>query len=180
MSLNENEELLLEAIKSMLQDDAKLGLTVHDKDKKEDEYQAERGLEYLHGNINEMFRLKAAELDHSDAVNQAFNKVHSYKYVDDPTFSTAFEKELVAQAVPANERAEAAIFISKIIDELKEDNEEWAEKDFGFNPNIEELKNISQPEQPLDFEVHDMDGYNDENVDFESGDASMGVTPSDE
>lgn len=177
MSLDQNEQLLLEAVKSMLSHDAKLGLSIHDKDEyKEHDW---RGLEYLHEHINEMFLVKAADLTHAEGVCQAFNKVHSYKYLDDPSFSTAMEKEMVAQAIPANERAKALNFIPKIIKELKEDQKEWAEKDSGFNPLLDEIKELSKPEQPNEFEIHDMDGYNDKNVKSKFGDASPDRTPSD-
>ena len=56
--LNKAERMVLEAVDTMLQHDAKLGLKMHDStDKRLGE--AERGLEYLHGQIDEMFALKA-------------------------------------------------------------------------------------------------------------------------
>ena len=179
MSLNKNEKLLIEAVRSMLQQDAKLGLSIHDKDQYQNDYNIERGLEYLHGHINEMFAVKAAELVHSDGICQAFHKVHSYKYLDDPTFKTAMEKEMVAQAVPAEERSKANGFIVSIITELKEEQQEWAEKDSGFSPYLDEIKSISQPEQPMNFTIHDHDGYNDKNITWKRGETSPGRTPSD-
>lgn len=177
MALNDDEMLLVEAVKSYLQQDAQLGLAAHEKDEFAQAAEGERGLEHLHNNINDLFALKSAELDHADAVRQAFAKVHSYKYLDDPSFSTAMEKEMVAQAVPADERKTAIGFISKIIDEVSSDDE-WAEKDSGFNPNLDEIESISQPEvSGGEFEIIDKDGFNDNNVDFEMGDASMGHTP---
>lgn len=177
MSLSKNDKLVLEAVKSMLNQDAKLGLSIHNNDKYEG--QDWRGLEYLHGHINEMFLVKAAELVHAEGVCQAFGKVHSYKYLDDPSFPTAMEKEMVAQAIPAEERAKAIGFIPKIIEELKEDQKEWAEKDSGFNPKLSEIKEASKPEQPLDFEIHDKEGYNKKNVTSKVGEASPSRTPDD-
>lgn len=179
MSLSKHEAVLLEAIKSMLRDDTKLGLSSHEKDPYIKSFNAERGLEYLHEHINEMFSLKAAELTHAESVCQAFGKVHSYKYLDDPSFSTAMEKEMVAQAVPAVERDKALGFIPSIIKELREDQKEWAEKDSGFNPNLSEIKDVSQIEQPNDFLIHDRDGYNTKNVMSKLGEASPSHTPSD-
>jgi hypothetical protein len=173
------ERILAEAVDSMLQHDAKLGLKIHDTDSQR-LGEAERGLEYLHGQIDEMFALKAAELIHADGVCQAFRKVHNYKYLDDPSFKTAMEKEMVAQAVPAEERSKAAGFVPSIISELKEDQAEWAEKDFGFNPKLDEVKEASQPEQPLDFTIEEVDGWPSEaNVEWDEGDASPGRTPND-
>ena len=177
MALDENEMLLVEAVKSYLQQDAELGLAAHEKDPFIQQSQDERGLEHLHNNINDLFAVKSAELDHADAVRQAFNKVHSYKYLDDPSFPTAMEKEMVAQAVPAVERQKALDFIPKIVDEVSSDNE-WAEKDSGFNPNLEEIEAVSRPETTdNEFDIIDKDGYNDANVESEIGDASMGHTP---
>lgn len=178
--LTKTEKMLCEAVDTMLQHDAKLGLKMHDStDKRLGE--TERGLEYLHGQIDDMFYLKAAELVHAEGVCQAFNKVHSYKYLDDPSFKTAMEKEMVAQAIPAEDRSKAVEFIPSIISELKSEQAEWAEKDFGFNPALDEIKEASKPEQPLDFSIEDVDGWpSDANVEWgEIGDASMGHTPSD-
>lgn len=176
MALNENEALLLEAIGSMLQQDAKLGLSIHD----EKAGIAERGYEYLHGQIDEMFALKAAELTHADGVCQAFKKTHSYKYLDDPTFQTAMAKEMVAQGIPESDRGKALGFIPSIINELKKEQAEWSEKDSGFNPVLDEIKEASQIEQPLDFEIEEVEGWPTKaNVTHKEGDASMGRTPSD-
>lgn len=172
--LTNSEKILCEAIESMLQHDAKLGLKIHDTDHKR-LGETERGYEYLHGQIDDMFGLKASELTHSESVCQAFRKVHNYKYLDDPAFKTAMEKEMVAQAVPAEERSKALGFVPVIISELKSDQAEWAEKDFGFNPKLDEIKEASQPEQPLDFEIIEVDGWpTDSNIDWEDGDASPG------
>lgn len=177
--MNKNELVLLEAIDTMLQHDAQLGLKIHaDKNKKSGE--AERGYEYLHNQIDEMFALKAAELLHADGICRAFTKIHNYKYLDDPTFKTAMEKEMIAQAVPSEERAKAIEFVPSIINELKQDQAKWAEKDFGFNPKLDEIKEVSQIEQPLDFEIEDVDDWMGTESEFEDGDASPGRTPSDD
>lgn len=172
MALNDNEKLLVEAMRSMFNQDAKLGLSIHDKDT--DYFDAERGLEYLHGHIDEMFTLKAVELIHSESICQAFNKVHSYKYLSDPSFITAMEKEMVAQAVPAAERSKACSFIPKIIDELKNDQQEWCEKDSGWHPSLDEIREISKPQQPIDFNVETRGNYNKQNVTWKRGNASPG------
>lgn len=175
--LTDAEETLLEAIKTMLQHDAKLGLDIHDKEHKKSG-QTERGFEYLHNQINDMFQLKAAELTHASGVYQAFNKVHSYKYMDDPQFKTAMEKEMVAQGIPANDRTKAIGYIDSIMKELKEDNGEWAEKDFGFNPNLDEIMDTNNIEQPLDFETEEVEDWPmKSNIKSKDGDASPGRTP---
>ncbi len=178
MALNENERMLLEAVKSMFQQDAKLGLSLHSDD---DSNSAERGYEYLHGQIDEMFALKSAELTHADGVNQAFKKVHNYKYIDDPAFKTAMEKEMVAQAVPAAERSKALKFIPSIVNEIKEEQKVWAEKDFGFHPELDEVIAVSQPEIDNEFKIEEVDGWPmKSNVEWKPGDASPGRALSDE
>lgn len=173
-NLNKNEKALLEAINGLFDLDAQLGLSFH---KKDDSQSEERGYEYLHNEIDNMFALKAAELVHADSVNRAFHKVHSYKYLDDPTFNTALEKELVAEAVPAHERATAKEAITNIIKELQKEQSAWAEKDYGFNPNMDEIKKVSQPKTPNDFQIHDKDKYQTSNVKWDKTDASPSRTP---
>ena len=170
MALNDDEKLVLEAFDSLLNQDAELGLSMHDY--KDDSI--ERGFEYLHNHIDDLFRVRSAELSHTDGINASFSKVHTYKYIDDPKFITAMEKEMVAQGIPANERAKAVEFLSKIIDQLKEEQQEWAEKDSGFNPNLDEVTEM--PEVDQDFSIEDTD-LNDENVDYEEGEAGPARTP---
>lgn len=180
MSLNNDEKALLEAIKGMFQRGDNLGLKFHDDaDGKElhDKLAAERGLEYLHNYIDEMFANKAANMTYADAVTASFHKVHAYKYLDDPSFITALEKELVAQAIPANERAKAKSIIADIIEDLKE-GDDWNEKDISYNSNLDEVINVSKPEQDLDFEILDDWGYQDTNVESEPGNGSPSRTPS--
>jgi len=178
MSLNKKETTLLEALKNMLQQDVKLGLSVHNNTDDEQYLSAERGYEYLHNQIDEMFSLRAAEITHTDGVCQAFRKVHSYKYVDDPSFETAMQKEMVAQGIPKEDRTKAIGWIPQILKELKEEQSEWAEKDYGFNPSMDEIKEVSQTEQPMDFDIEEVEDWStDSNVKWKRGDASPGHMP---
>ena len=147
--LNKNEKLLSEAIDTMLQHDAKLGLAFHDNKKSsghqsgdgaDRDGESERGYQQLHGQITEMFALKAAESPFHDSFCQAFSKVHNYKYIDDPTFAIAMEKELLAQGIPLEERNKALDIVPTIINELKEEQKEWSEQNFGFNPNLSQMR----------------------------------------
>jgi hypothetical protein len=172
--LNQDEKTLLEALEQMLKSDDKLGLAHHESPGEKD---SERGFEYLHNNIDDSFAVKAAELVHADSVTKAFHSVHSYKYIDDITFGDAFSKELTAMAVPAVEREKAVKFVDDILEELREGHE-FAEKDAGFNPDLEEIRAISQPsEMDGEFEIIDKDGYNDANVEWDKEDHRMGRTP---
>jgi len=174
MALTKTEQRLVESIKSMLHQDHKLGLDFHTADKS---LEAERGVEYLHEQIDDMFMVKAAELLHSDAVCQAFRKVHNYKYLDDHTFIPAMEREMISTAVPAAERQKALKFIPTIIDELRAEQADWSERDSGFNPSLDEIKNLSQPDQPLDFKMENR-RLNKRNIEKPThGDGSPARTP---
>lgn len=144
--MDPNEKLLVEAVESFLSGQAKLGLKPDEKADNDNDPKA-RGPEYLHGQIDEMFAHKAAELTHHTGVCAAFSKVHNYKYLDDSTFSEAMDKEMTAQGIPAAERKTALEFIPSIIKELAEESEQWCEKDFGFNQNLDEIIEVSQPKQ---------------------------------
>lgn len=159
MSLNSDEQLVLEAITNFLQQDAKLGLANHD----EEEHAIERGYEYLHNHIDELFNLKAAESTFFNELTAAFNKVHSYKYLDDPTFLTAYEKEMVARGIPADERHKASTFITDIMNDLRNGESDWAEKDH-FHPDMEEIVDVTQPNQDNEFTIEDSD-LNEMNID---------------
>lgn len=153
MALNKNEKLLVEAVQSFLGQDAKLGLSLHDDDKAAKE---ERGFQYLHEQIDDLFAIRAADLVHAESVTSAFRKVHSHKYMDDWTFLPAFEKELVARTVPMVERRKAMEFIPRIMTELREEHHNWTERDAGLNPNLDEIREASWAgaEDVGEFQVH--------------------------
>ncbi len=153
MGLNKDERLLVEGIKSLLQQDAKLGLSAHAEDHAEEK--ADPSFQYLHEQIDEMFLLRAAELTHSESVTAAFRKVHGYKYLEDWTFLPTMDKEMVSKAVPMAERRKALEFIPKIVEELRSEHHLWAERDSGFNPKLDEVRSVSRPEQKGEFKVHD-------------------------
>ena len=172
--LNQNEQALLEALESMLKQDDELGLAHH---KADEALETERGFEYLHNNIDDSFTVKAADLKHADSVIKAFHSVHSYKYIDDASFMPAFMKELTAMAVPADEQAKAEKMVMDVLDDL-EKGDAFAEKDAGFNPDMDEIKDISQPEGvDGEFEIIDKDGYMDANIEWDKEDFRMGRTP---
>lgn len=171
MALNKNEKNLVSGIKAMLLEDTNLGLTTPpDANSK-----TERSLAYLHEQIDDMFQVKAAEFLHAESVCRAFRKVHSYKYLDDPTFTLAMEREMLSEAVPAVERTKALDSVHNIIAELTEEQNAWAERDAGFNPALDEIRKISKPKQPDNFSIHDSK-LNKKNVESTAGDASPART----
>lgn len=143
--MHTTEVLLVEAIQSFLGNKAKLGLKP-DNAADDDNNPKARGFEYLHGQIDEMFAHKAAELTHHTGICASFSKVHSYKYLDDTAFAEAIDKEMVAQGIPAAERRQALDFIPAIIKELRDEKSEWSEKDFGM-VNMDDIIEVSNPVQ---------------------------------
>ncbi len=176
MALNENERIALESISAMLNEDVRLGLSFHDKDPYNKQFNAERGYQHLHGNIQDMFSVKIAELprEFQNPASQAFSKVHNYKYIDDPSFVTAMNSELVSQGVPANVRAETVKIVDSILNTLQKDSLDWEERSSGFNPELDEVINSGVPDSQDDFDIEDDGGFNDRNVDAEIGNASPG------
>ena len=138
MPLNPDEQLLVEAFETMLNTGDELGLSKH-KSELERLGEEERGTQYLHGQIDEMFHHKAADLVHHDGICAAFAKIHSYKYIDDPTFEAAMNKELTAQGIPTEEREKALDLIPSIIEELRGERTAWGESDAGWNPKLDEI-----------------------------------------
>ena len=145
MPLNPDEQLLVEAFETMLTTGDGLGLSQHESEL-ERLGEEERGSQYLHGQIDEIFHHKTANFVHHDGVCAAFGKVHSYKYIDDPTFEAAMHKELTAQGIPAEEREKALELVPAIIEQLRGERAAWSEADAGWG-NLEEIKRVSQPEQ---------------------------------
>ncbi len=150
--LNSAEKMVLEAVRTLLAQPAELGLSFHKDDEKKERNAAERGYEYLHNTIDNMFEVKAVELTHSESVCRAFRKIHGYKYIDDNSFSLAMEHEMVSQGVPVADREVALGILEHIIKELNEDGI-FAEKDSGFNPELDDI--MEMPEQSLEFTIID-------------------------
>ncbi len=141
-SLKAHEALIAEAISTLLQHDAELGLSLHSK-AHENTNTIEHGVQFMYGEIDEMFALKASGSPFYESLKSSFSKVHGYKYIDDPTFNIAMDKELSAQGIPIEERQNAKKYVKDIIEELSKENDAWQEKDYGFHPDLDEVKFIA-------------------------------------
>lgn len=137
--MNKKEKTLTEAVETFLQHKAQLGLQEPDWEEESHTFQ------FMHEQINDLYRLKTSDTTHHTGICAAFRKVHDYKYVTDPTFREALHKELTAQAVPAEELEKALDMVNTVIEEIKEENKNWNEKDAGFNPNLDEIIEVSNP-----------------------------------
>ena len=140
MTLNTAEKILVEAMESMLKHNAQLGIPKTD----ENENTSSDGLQQFHEQINDMFDIKAAGLVHYEGIRAAFHKVHNYKFIDSSGFGIALERELSGQGVPTEEIKQALEILPKIIKEFKKDMK--SEQGAGFNPNLDEVIEICQPE----------------------------------
>ena len=154
--MTESERLLVECVRDMFDQKARLGLPPEPP--KDGSYNDPRlrGLPYLHGQIDDMFANKAAELTHYTGVCTAFGKIHNYKYLDDPLFLEALDREMVGQGIPAAERQKALKFVPAILSELKEEagvaatgltDVDSPERSYGFHPNLADIMAASQPPQ---------------------------------
>jgi hypothetical protein len=146
--MNAEEKALLEAVGNMLQQNAKLGLSVH-SDKEENSH----NMQFEWEGIDDVFKLKTQNLSFQDAIVSAFFMVHSYKYIDDAKFLIAFEKELEARAVPQEEIDKALNIVIDMKSELEKDDE----RSYGWNQDMEGLKDVttnaddrkSKPSEPF-------------------------------
>ena len=137
MPSNKNEQLVCEAINTMLQHKAKLGLDDANDFKNEESHSSQFAYEYA----DDLFAIKSASLTHHDGVCAAFGKVHGYMHITDPLFPRAMEHEMRSQGIPKNEQDKALDYIPQIIKELDVDNEQ----DLGWNPKLDEIVNMSRP-----------------------------------
>lgn len=131
--MNDNEKLLVEAVRNKLME---IGVEDHENEH-EESGKSERGLEYFHQQIDDMFHVKVANLTHYDSVCRAFCKVHSHKAIDDPKFVSLMKQELQSEGVPANEQSKAADFVEAIIKELDEED-----TSSNFHHDLDDIMNM--------------------------------------
>jgi hypothetical protein len=179
MPLREEEKQALDSIRQMLNEDVELGLSKHKDDPYIRQFDGEHGFQFNQGKMSQKFMdmIDGKFGAFQNAVQQAYANTKSYKYLDDPSFLTAMNNELVSQAVPARICAEVAKIYDKLYTSFKGSDAEYAERDSGFNPDLDEVVRI--PDQPSDFKMEDDGGFNDGNVESEIGEASPGHTPDD-
>lgn len=133
--MNSDEKLLSEAVKNMLQQDAKLGLSYHKPPHEKRE--SSHFFQYQWESVDDMYQLAISESKFSDSLSAAFYKVHSYKYVDDPSFKIALDAELRSMGIPKEDRELALKSLDKVLKEVK------GERDAGWNPRLEELVDVT-------------------------------------
>jgi hypothetical protein len=133
MALNKDEKALLEALSSLLKQDAKLGLPVENETSHTSQFRWE--------GIDDAFALKVSGSPFADSINSAFFAVHSHKYIDHPTFKLSFLKEMTARAIPTEEREQAVKYLETMVEELSKSK--LSERDAGWNPAMDELVDLT-------------------------------------
>jgi hypothetical protein len=133
MALNKQEKALLEAVASMLKQDAKLGLPINNETSHTSQFRWE--------GIDDAYALKIAGSPFADSINSAFFSVHSYKYIDNPTFKLTFEREMAARAIPLHEQEQAIKYLDDMQKELSATN--LSERDAGWNPAMKEIVDLT-------------------------------------
>lgn len=111
--MNQNESLLLEALKNMLSDKTKLGLSIHNRE------ETSHNTQFHWEDVEDKFRLKinTPKILMYEPISSAFRHTHSYLNIDDPKFDLSFRKQMDGMAVPHSEQ-ELAL---KYLDELRKE-----------------------------------------------------------
>lgn len=142
--MKKTEATIIEGVRSFL------GLDHHDYSKIN---RLDLGGQHVQSHISELFKLKAAELIHHDSIVSAFNKTQQSMYLDDATFATTFMKEMVGRAVPKPEVEDALKYADEVLDKATKEFDGSNVKDAGHNPNLKDIKEVSQPEQSTEIET---------------------------
>lgn len=98
--------------------------------------------QFHHELVEDMFALKVVESAFHEDLCGAFRDIHSYKYLDDPTFGIAFTKRLTARGIPTKEIQKAMESIESIKKELGKDT--YQEKESGWHPDIAEIADMTR------------------------------------
>lgn len=132
--MKKQERLLLEAIANMVKNEPELGLSFHDSEETSHYFQ------YNWENLNDAFSLEVMDSPFYDSIHSAFYEVHSYKYVNDPSFYESFKRSLDARAIPDDQQKQAIDGMSKV---LKDFGIKGDERHGGWNPNMDELRDLT-------------------------------------
>jgi len=133
--MNHNENLLVEAIRNMFDDSAKLGLAYHDEPE-ERAHQAQFHQEA----VENMFRIKAnnPKISQYEAITGAFFQTHSYRNIDDPAFTLAFRKQMTGMHVSPDQIDLALKYVDEIRKELKMPEQHSGRRIDTFSDSAEE------------------------------------------
>ncbi len=125
MEQRNREKAIVESISNFLRDKASLGLPGK-KDSKEVQNIAQERVEGLY----ETFALKFVNSPFYESVTRAFRKIHSYKYLDHPTFKLSLESEMRCTGVPIKEIEKVLTTVDSLVEEFGKNP---GERDSGWN-----------------------------------------------
>ena len=135
--MRQAERQLVEAVNNMFKDDPALLGIVKGKPEKEVSHNFTHQYEWIHN----LFALKITDTTFFESIASAFYDIHSYKYLEDPTFEVAFKKRMKSIGVPLTEINHAVEAYREVIKEVKKDNnasddEDWNEASKGWHPDL--------------------------------------------
>jgi hypothetical protein len=134
-SLTTIEKTLVEAIGNIFKNnESTLGIVPHKE--------ISHGFEFQWNGIEDMFAIKTAKSTFHEELTSAFRDIHSYKYLDDPTFTIALKKRLTARGIPTEEVNNAILYCKEIIETIQK--EDFQEKQSGWHPNIDEIADMTR------------------------------------
>lgn len=129
-SNKKTEKMVAEAIGNLFRNnDNALGI--------EPKEEISHNFEFQWNGIEDMFALKTAKSVFHEELTGAFRDIHSYKYLDDPTFDIALTKRLTARGIPTEEIENAKQYRQDILEELKKQN--FQEKEAGWHPHLDKV-----------------------------------------
>jgi hypothetical protein len=140
MSLNKTEKAILEAVNGLLQQDVRLGLSIHNGPTGFGET-TDHTSQFRWEGIDDLFTLKVSGSPFKDSLTSAFFAVHSHKYIDNPTFKLSFDKEMKARALPTHVREESLKHVDNIIEDLSA--KKPSELDSGWNPDMKGIVDVT-------------------------------------
>lgn len=158
--MKKTKKMLLEAINSFLNEEMDVGVSSSDVD------ETSHTQWFQWENINDMYRMEISNSAFYESISSAFYMVHSLKYLEDPSFGKLFISEMKNRAVPSDQMNLAFEALKKVIKdqngefpeylkdygnmvaEISTENgsipRKWSERDAGWNPNIDEINNMTR------------------------------------
>ena len=137
--MDQNEALLLEGIKGLFNSQT-LGLKqLHGTP---ESHEHSHFAQFGWAGIEDVFNTKIIGSPFHEAIRSAFHVIHSYKYLDNPSFGMSFISEMQARAVPQVEQQKAIKALQETIKETLKDVGD--EQSMGWNPQLDEIIDMVQ------------------------------------
>jgi hypothetical protein len=144
-TMNQKEHLLAEAVKSMFNNDPQALGIVKGKPITDPTSRMPHQYEY----IMDLFALKIADSTFFESIKSAFYDIHSYKFINDPSFCDSFIRRMKAIGLPHEEINKACIAVEGICEELGASDwfrgdRNWDEKSAGWHKDLAGIRQVSQ------------------------------------